>query len=95
LREKWKKDRENLMLFFAFLSLQLILVARDHGTQAWYETLQSLTIALLDVDDNKPVFETNEEGSYEYRFSLNENNAVNTLLGELDLLIRICVVESE
>lgn len=65
------------------LCFQLILVARDHGTQTPYKTLQALTIVLLDIDDNKPIFESTEESNYEYKFSINENNAINTPLGKV------------
>lgn len=36
--------------------LQLIIVARDMGQPVPYETTQPLQVALLDIDDNEPVF---------------------------------------
>lgn len=35
---------------------QLIIVARDMGHPVPYETTQPLQVALLDIDDNEPVF---------------------------------------
>lgn len=35
---------------------QLIIVARDLGQPVPYETTQPLQVALLDIDDNEPVF---------------------------------------
>lgn len=35
---------------------QLIIVARDMGQPVPYETTQPLQVALLDIDDNEPVF---------------------------------------
>lgn len=64
-------------------SFQLILVAKDHGMQTKYETLQFLSIILKDIDDNKPVFVLGESVDYEYNFEVNENNLPNTLIGKL------------
>lgn len=38
------------------LLLQLIIVARDMGQPVPYETTKPLQVALLDIDDNEPVF---------------------------------------
>ena len=35
---------------------QLIILARDMGQPVPYETTQPLQVALLDIDDNEPVF---------------------------------------
>ncbi|KAF3842337.1 hypothetical protein F7725_024288 [Dissostichus mawsoni] len=45
-----KLDREKQALY------SLIIVARDMGQPVPYETTQPLQVALLDVDDNEPVF---------------------------------------
>lgn len=64
-------------------SIQLILVARDHGTQTTYETLHFLSIILKDVDDNKPRFISSDDGdgTSEYTFFVNENNPPDYLIG--------------
>lgn len=61
--------------------LQLILIAKDHGTQTTYETIQFLTVMLKDIDDNKPMFQP-RDGSYEYIFPVNENNREKQLIGK-------------
>lgn len=57
-------------------------MAKDHGMQTKYETLQFLSIILKDIDDNKPVFVLGESVDYEYNFEVNENNLPNTLIGK-------------
>lgn len=42
--------------FVHTLLSQLIIVARDLGQPVPYETTQPLQVALLDIDDNEPVF---------------------------------------
>ena len=40
----------------SFLPSQLTVVAYDLGQPVPYETTQPLQVALLDIDDNEPVF---------------------------------------
>ncbi|KAL3182236.1 hypothetical protein MRX96_007436 [Rhipicephalus microplus] len=53
-REKFKRkssfDRELRPRY------ELVLVAKDHGTPAPFETLRFLTVVLKDIDDNAPLF---------------------------------------
>lgn len=57
-------------------------MARDHGTQTTYETLQYLTISLIDVNDNKPAFIT-DLADNQYVFHVKENGDVNKKIGTL------------
>ncbi|XP_065199853.1 cadherin-87A [Planococcus citri] len=62
---------------------ELILVAKDRGTQTTYETSQYLNIILKDIDDNKPMFLSSEDGTSEYTFTVNENNPPDYLMGKV------------
>lgn len=48
----WRRNSESPHVSY----LQLIIVARDMGQPVPYETTQPLQVALLDIDDNEPVF---------------------------------------
>lgn len=61
---------------------ELVLVAKDQGSPISYETLRFLTVLLEDVNDNRPVFPKNDM-SQAYRFSIVENAAKHTLIGQL------------
>ncbi|CAN7991662.1 unnamed protein product, partial [Ixodes pacificus] len=51
---------------------ELVLVARDHGNPAPFETLRFLTVVLKDIDDNAPLFPRTKESS-PYMFHIKEN----------------------
>jgi Cadherin domain len=58
---------------------ELILVARDHGTPSWFETLRFLTILLVDINESHPEF---PDASNPYKFFVTENGPVNARIGE-------------
>lgn len=62
--------------------LQLTLVARDHGSPKWYETIRSLTVLLVDMNDNRPEF-PDSKNTNPYMFYVTENGAKNERIGEL------------
>ncbi|KAG0411798.1 hypothetical protein HPB47_011094, partial [Ixodes persulcatus] len=51
---------------------ELVLVARDHGNPAPFETLRFLTVVLKDIDDNAPLFPRTKASS-PYIFHIKEN----------------------
>lgn len=51
---------------------ELVLVAKDHGTPAPFETLRFLTVVLKDIDDNAPLF-SRTRSTTPYVFHIKEN----------------------
>ncbi|KAL1434560.1 hypothetical protein MTO96_011649 [Rhipicephalus appendiculatus] len=51
---------------------ELVLVAKDHGTPAPFETLRFLTVVLKDIDDNAPLF-PRTRSTTPYVFHIKEN----------------------
>ncbi|CAH1176398.1 unnamed protein product [Phaedon cochleariae] len=66
---------------------QLILVARDHGSPKWYETIRHLTVLLVDENDNRPEF-PGSKSTNPYHFFVLENNPKNILIGQVKALDR-------
>lgn len=66
----------NIIFFF-----QLVLVARDHGSPKWYETIRHLTVLLVDENDNRPEF-PGSKSTNPYHFYVTENNERNILIGK-------------
>ncbi|XP_071526000.1 cadherin-87A [Panulirus ornatus] len=61
---------------------ELVLVAKDQGSPTFYETLRFLTVLVEDMNDNRPEFPKSSMPQA-YRFSVSENTAKHTLVGEL------------
>ncbi|XP_053682239.1 cadherin-87A [Sabethes cyaneus] len=59
---------------------ELILVARDQGTPAWFETLRFLTVVLVDVNENHPEF---PDASNPYKFFIAENSPKDIRIGKI------------
>ncbi|XP_055623372.1 cadherin-87A [Toxorhynchites rutilus septentrionalis] len=59
---------------------ELILVARDQGTPAWFETLRFLTVLLVDVNENHPEF---PDASNPYKFFIAENSPRDIRIGKI------------
>ncbi|XP_055524329.1 cadherin-87A [Wyeomyia smithii] len=59
---------------------ELILVARDQGTPAWFETLRFLTVVLVDVNENYPEF---PDASNPYKFVIAENSPKDIRIGKI------------
>uniref|UniRef100_A0A3Q2DLG3 Cadherin-23 n=1 Tax=Cyprinodon variegatus TaxID=28743 RepID=A0A3Q2DLG3_CYPVA len=73
-----KLDREKQAL------LSLIIVARDMGQPVPYETTQPLQVALLDIDDNEPVFLKPPRGSLPYqKLTVPEHSPPGTVVGNI------------
>ncbi|XP_008428317.1 cadherin-23 isoform X2 [Poecilia reticulata] len=73
-----KLDREKQAL------LSLIIVARDLGQPVPYETTQPLQVALLDIDDNEPVFLKPPRGSLPYqKLTVPEHSPSGTVVGNV------------
>ncbi|XP_057704908.1 cadherin-23 isoform X1 [Corythoichthys intestinalis] len=73
-----KLDREKQSLH------SLIIVARDMGHPVPYETTQPLQVALLDIDDNEPVFLKPPPGSLPYqKLSVPEHSPPGTVVGNV------------
>ncbi|XP_031679104.1 cadherin-23 isoform X1 [Oncorhynchus kisutch] len=71
-----KLDREKQALH------SLIVVAYDLGQPVPYETTQPLQVALLDIDDNEPVFFKPPRGSLPYQtLSVAEHSTPGTVVG--------------
>ncbi|CAB1343305.1 unnamed protein product [Coregonus sp. 'balchen'] len=71
-----KLDREKQALH------SLIVVAYDLGQPVPYETTQPLQVALLDIDDNEPVFFKPLQGSLPYQtLSVAEHSTPGTVVG--------------
>lgn len=78
IRAKGSIDRETKSVY------HLVLVARDHGSPTWYETLRSLTLEVTDVDDNVPEFSSSEP----YIFYIKENSPPNSKVGHIQAIDR-------
>ncbi|XP_056147700.1 cadherin-23 [Lampris incognitus] len=73
-----KLDREKQALH------SLIIVAYDLGQPVPYETTQPLQVALLDIDDNEPVFLKPPRGSLPYQvLSVAEHSSPGTVVGNV------------
>uniref|UniRef100_A0A3Q3WPX5 Cadherin-23 n=1 Tax=Mola mola TaxID=94237 RepID=A0A3Q3WPX5_MOLML len=73
-----KLDREKQALH------SLIIVARDMGQPVPYETTQPLQVALLDIDDNEPVFLKPPRGSLPYqKLTVPEHSRPGTVVGNV------------
>ncbi|KAM3862738.1 cadherin-23 [Diretmus argenteus] len=73
-----KLDREKQALH------SLIIVAYDMGQPVPYETTQPLQVALLDIDDNEPVFLKPPRGGLPYQtLSVLEHSAPGTVVGNV------------
>ncbi|XP_033956694.1 cadherin-23 [Pseudochaenichthys georgianus] len=73
-----KLDREKQALH------SFIIVARDMGQPVPYETTQPLQVALLDVDDNEPVFLKPPRGSLPYqKLTVLEHSRPGTVVGNI------------
>lgn len=57
---------------------ELLLVAKDHGSPTWFETLRLLTVLLVDTNDNDPEFQ-----SERYDFSVCENRPAGIEIGRV------------
>lgn len=66
---------------------QLVLVARDHGSPKFYETIRYLTVLLVDENDNRPEF-PGSKSTNPYHFFVSENNDKNMLIGQVQALDR-------
>ncbi|XP_074114366.1 cadherin 87A [Cotesia typhae] len=71
LRAKIILDREVKNKF------ELVLVAADHGSPTFYETLRLLTILLVDTNDNVPQFYD------DYHFQVPENRPKDYIVGQV------------
>nr|XP_020454554.1 cadherin-23 isoform X2 [Monopterus albus] len=73
-----KLDREKQALY------SLIIVARDMGQPVPYETTQPLQVALLDIDDNEPVFLKPPRGALPYQLlTVLEQSPPGTVVGNI------------
>ncbi|XP_052863844.1 cadherin-87A [Anopheles cruzii] len=63
---------------------ELILVARDQGTPAWFETLRFLTVLLVDVNENYPEF---PDASNPYKFFIAENGPRDVRIGKIQAFL--------
>ncbi|KAG5879259.1 hypothetical protein JTB14_012529 [Gonioctena quinquepunctata] len=81
LRTKQILDREMRPKY------QLVLVARDHGTPKWFETIRHLTVLLVDENDNRPEF-PGSKSTNPYHFYVTENNDNDILIGRVKALDR-------
>ncbi|XP_056292165.1 cadherin-23 [Pseudoliparis swirei] len=73
-----KLDREKQALH------SLVIVAHDMGQPVPYETTQPLQVALLDIDDNEPVFLKPPRGSLPYqRMAVPEHSRPGTAVGNV------------
>ncbi|KAK8407296.1 hypothetical protein O3P69_002092 [Scylla paramamosain] len=61
---------------------ELVLMAKDQGSPISYETLRFLTVVVKDQNDNRPMF-PKDNLPQSYRFSITENTAKHTLIGQL------------
>ncbi|KAJ8921829.1 hypothetical protein NQ315_008461 [Exocentrus adspersus] len=81
LRTKQNLDRETKSEY------ELVLVARDHGSPKWYETIRHLTVLLVDENDNRPEFPSSKSTN-PYHFYVTENNEKHILIGRVKALDR-------
>lgn len=63
---------------------ELVLVARDHGTPAPFETLRFLTVLLVDMTEHHPEF---PDASNPYKFQVAENGPRDTRIGKIQAII--------
>ncbi|XP_049820113.1 cadherin-87A isoform X2 [Aethina tumida] len=66
---------------------ELTLVARDHGSPKWFETVRHLTILLVDTNDNRPEFPDSKTAN-PYHFYVTENNEKDLRIGQVKALDR-------
>lgn len=59
---------------------ELVLVARDQGSPSYFETLQFLTILLVDINENRPEF---PDASNPYKFFVTENGERDIRIGKI------------
>lgn len=64
---------------------ELILVARDHGTPSFFESLRFLTILVVSANENKPEF---PDASNPYKFFIVENSDRDIRIGKIQAFIR-------
>lgn len=62
---------------------ELVLVARDHGTPAAFETLQFLTVLLVDLNEHHPEF---PDASNPYKFQITENASRDIRIGKIQAI---------
>ncbi|XP_014253016.1 cadherin-87A [Cimex lectularius] len=74
IRSKQPLDREMKSIY------QLVLVAQDHGSPNWFEALRTLTIIVLDSDDNAPIFPNKDP----IMFYIKENSPPLTRIGRVE-----------
>lgn len=79
LRTKMFLDREVKSKY------ELVLVAMDHGSPTWYETLRFLTVLLVDTNDNRPEFPDSASAN-PYRFYIKENSGSSIRIGKVQAL---------
>lgn len=79
LRTKMFLDREVKSKY------ELVLVAMDHGSPTWYETLRFLTVLLVDINDNRPEFPDSASAN-PYRFYIKENSERNIRIGKIQAI---------
>lgn len=79
LRTKMFLDREVKSKY------ELVLVAMDHGTPTWYETLRFLTVLLVDINDNRPEFPDSISAN-PYRFYIQENSGKDIRIGKVQAI---------
>ncbi|CAH0559618.1 unnamed protein product [Brassicogethes aeneus] len=81
LKTKVTLDRETQPKF------ELTLVARDHGSPKWFESLRHLTILLVDANDNRPEF-PDTQTTNPYHFFVTENSPKDIRIGQVKALDR-------
>lgn len=64
---------------------ELVLVARDQGSPSWYESLQFLTILLVDINENRPEF---PDASNPYKFFVTENGERDMRIGKIQAMLQ-------
>ncbi|GLV42165.1 Cadherin 87A, partial [Carabus blaptoides fortunei] len=64
---------------------ELVLVAMDHGSPTWYETLRFLTVLLVDTNDNLPEFPDSAMAN-PYRFYVKENSNKDIRIGKVQAI---------
>ncbi|KAK9728307.1 Cadherin domain [Popillia japonica] len=79
LRSRKYLDRETQAKY------ELILVARDHGSPKWYETVRSLNVLLVDMNDNRPEF-PDSKSTNPYLFYVTENGRKNEKIGQVQAI---------
>lgn len=64
---------------------ELVLVARDQGSPAWFETLRFLTVLLVDMNENRPEF---PDASNPYKFVVTENGDRDQKIGKIQAFLQ-------